>query len=300
MADGAAGKEALVALRAVADRAGAGRQAYQVLRYVWSHPANRRRRLRGVARATVFQLRGRVGQRTLTAIGRHGRMWAQLHYTAASKVLYANPPDWNEMQAWRRILRRGDLFLDVGSNVGSYALWAADAGAEVIAIEPSPDAATKLRENVGLNAFPITVLQCGLAAEPGRMTLTRGQDSNNHLMLDPVAVGDEIEVDTLDRVLGGRYAAGVKIDVEGAERLVLEGAGRALAEHRIGVLQLEWNELSERVLGDSRAPVAELLGRHGYVLRRPDPRGVLRETHVADTRGEDVFAVRPGHPALHT
>jgi FkbM family methyltransferase len=272
------------------------RRAWQVAGFVWTHPANRGDRVRALARAIAFQVRGRLGRRTLTPVGRNARMWSQLHHTAASKVVYANPPDWNEMQAWRRILRRGDLFVDVGSNVGSYALWAADAGAEVIAIEPGPEAVERLRENVRLNALPVTVLACGLAAEPGRMVLTSGNDTTNHLQMDPGAPGDVIDVDTLDRVLGARIAAGVKIDVEGAEQLVLEGAELALSEHRIGVLQVEWNLMSERVFGDSRAAVAEILARHGYTLMRPDEDGVLRPARVDPAGGgADVFAVAPGY-----
>jgi SAM-dependent methyltransferase len=146
-----------------------------VLRWTWNHPANRQRRLRSAARVITFQVRGRLGRRTLTTVGRRAQMWVALHETGGSKALYANPPDWNEMHAWRHILAPGDLFIDVGSNVGAYALWAADAGATVIAVEPSPIAAARLRENVALNQFQITVLQCGLSNEPGRMKLTRGR-----------------------------------------------------------------------------------------------------------------------------
>ncbi|MCW2506108.1 MAG: hypothetical protein JWO79_4392 [Actinomycetia bacterium] len=272
------------------------RQAWDVAGYVWTHPANRRSRVRSLARAVRFQVRGRLGGRTLTPVGEHARMWAQLHHTAASKVVYSNPPDWNGMQAWRRILRPGDLFIDVGSNVGSYALWAADGGAEVVAIEPSPGTADRLEENVRLNTLPITVLRCGLAAEPGRMTLTRGKDATNHLLLEPGAAGDEIEVRTLDEVLGDRTAIGVKVDVEGAERFVLDGGVRALAERRIRVLQLEWNLMSEQVFGDSREPVAAILGHHGYRLTRPDQQGILRPAIVDPAGGgSDVFAVAPGY-----
>jgi FkbM family methyltransferase len=224
-------------------------------------------------------------------------MWAELHCAAASKVVYANPPDWNEMQAWRRLLRPGDLFVDVGSNVGSYALWAADAGARVIAVEPGPDAANRLRRNVALNDFPIVVRECGLADRPGRLTLSSGHDTTNHLLLDAGAVGDSIEVDTVDNLLGDRFAIGVKIDVEGAERLVLDGARRALEERRIGVLQLEWNARSQRVLGEDRGPVAAILTKHGYELTRPDHRGVLRDTDATGADARDVFAVLPEYRA---
>jgi hypothetical protein len=100
-------------------------------------------------------------------------------------------------------------------------------------------------------------------------------------------------VDILDNLLGDRCAAGVKIDVEGAERLVLEGASRALAERRIGVLQLEWNAMSQRVLGESRASVADLLARHGYRLARPDHHGLLQPTQAVPVSTRDIFAVAP-------
>jgi len=269
------------------------RQTRQVLTYTWSHPANRGRQLSSIIRAARFQIRGRIGLRTLTTVGDQGRMWVELHCAAASKVVYANPPDWEEMHAWRRILKPGDLFVDVGSNVGSYALWAGDLGAEVIAIEPSPDAARRLRENVSLNNFPITVRQCGLADRQGRLTLSTGEDSTNHLLLSPDAVGDTIEVDTLDNVLGDRFAVGVKIDVEGAERLVLDGARRALEQQRIGVLQIEWNARSSRVLGEDRRPVAAILTKYGYQCARPDHLGVLHDTDVSGVNSRDMFAVLP-------
>ena len=94
----------------------------------------------------------------------------------------------------------------------------------------------------------------------------------------------------MDNVLGDRTADGVKIDVEGAERLVLEGAQRCLAEHRIRMLQLEWNEMSQPMLGEDRAPVARLLLDHGYRLFRPDRAGDL-ESLDDNGFGPDVFAL---------
>jgi hypothetical protein len=106
-------------------------------------------------------------------------------------------------------------------------------------------------------------------------------------------VGDTIEVDTLDNILGNRFAVGVKIDVEGAERLVLDGARRALEQRRIGVLQIEWNARSRSVLGEDRGPVAAILAGYGYQFARPDRLGVLRDTEVSGVSSRDMFAVLP-------
>lgn len=276
------------------------RRAASVLHYVYTHPANRRQKGRALARAVRFQVEGRLGKRTIVPIGHGMRMWAVRHHTASSKVAYANPPDWPEMQAWRRLLRVGDLFVDVGSNVGSYALWAADLGAQVIAVEPDDEAAHLLEENVALNpGARIEILPCALAHAPGVMSFTEGLDTIGHLL--PNGGGRQVEVRTLDEVLAGRTAAGVKIDVEGAERLVLEGAMRSLAGRRIKALQLEWNDLSTRVLGEDRNPVAAILQRNGYRLFRPDDNGGLRPVEQVSF-GDDLFAVlsEPGDRRART
>jgi FkbM family methyltransferase len=52
-------------------------------------------------------------------------------------VMYANPPDLPEMLVWRRALRDDGLFVDVGANAGTYTLWAAELGTEIIALEPA-------------------------------------------------------------------------------------------------------------------------------------------------------------------
>ncbi|SCG60868.1 FkbM family methyltransferase [Micromonospora halophytica] len=269
------------------------KDAHQVLRFVWRHPANRERRLHAVGRAVRFQVRGRLGLPTVTPIGTGARLWAEIHQSGASKVVYANPPDWAEMRVWRSILRPDSLFIDVGSNIGAYALWAAESGAEVIAVEPDADAAARLRRNIALNGFPIEVLNCALAAEPGTMSLTVGRDCTNHLVMNGSEQGRAVTTRTLDDIIGDRYVTGVKIDVEGAERLVLDGAERALAERRIRVLQLEWNEQSRSTLGEDREPVAATLRRHGYHLTRPDADGRLVPTDPSGY-GEDLFAVVDG------
>ena len=100
---------------------------------------------------------------------------------------------------------------------------------------------------------------------------------------------------TIDSVIGDGVAAGMKVDVEGFEIEVLRGCERALSEHRIKLIQLEWNSTSKTAVGTDRAPVADLLGTHGYSLWRPDAEGTL--VPMADMNfGPDVFA-RPADVA---
>ena len=213
--------------------------------------------------------------------------------------MYANPLEWPEVHCWRRVLREGDLFVDIGANIGVYSIWAIELGASVVAVEADPEAAGMLRENLRLNGYEqcARVVEAAVADRPGTMRFTTDLGVENHLVLDDAATGPlrEVPVTTLDSLLGDRSAAGAKIDVEGAEALVLQGARRALAEGRIALIHLEWNSCSQALLGCDRSPIVGLLQEYGYRLYRPDMEGVLHP--LVDTGpGPDVFATRAVMP----
>lgn len=267
-----------------------------VLGYIWCHPANRGRRIRAIVRAFGFQVKGRLFHHpSIARVGTDGKILCHLHSSGASSVLYANPPDFSEMRLWRELLGDESLFLDVGSNVGSYAIWAGDCGADVWAFEPDLGAFQRLAENIRLNKFDIRAHNIALGRDIGTMPFTVGLDTTNRFALDNCQRDvQQVEVDTIDRILGDRSARGVKIDVEGGERLVLEGALRALSEHRIDVLQIEWNSMSQGTLGETREPIAALLTAAGYILFRPTERGLETISQSeAGGYGSDLFAASP-------
>ncbi len=274
---------------------------------VWHHPANCGRRPLAFVRWATFHVRGRVlHRRTLTPIGDHSVIWADLGVVSTIRVVVGNPPDWAEMRAWRRLLRPGDIFVDVGASAGLYTLWAADLGADVIAVEPDPTARALLEKNLSLNRYSVEVVPAALAALPGRMAFTTTRGTMNHLVPgrregtpldDPRRPTTHVGVRTLDEILAGRSARGVKIDVEGAERLVLDGATVALAQGRLPFIQLEWNRLSLRTLGEGRGPVTKQLVGYGYQFFRPDPDGRLHPTDAGQF-GPDMFAVLGDQPFL--
>lgn len=268
----------------------------RVLAYIYAHPANKHRRFCSLVRAAAFQFRGRVlGRPTIVRVGRRMQMEVPLHATGGSKAVYANPPDWHEMQAWRLLLHPGDLFVDVGSNVGLYSLWAADCGATPIAIEPDPRNADRTRDNLLRNHLEGEIHQCALADKSGTTRFTTGMDTMNHLVAQDNGAGSHpVAVRTLDEILAGRHARGAKVDVEGAERLVLDGGQETLRTQRVDVLQLEWNLQSVAQLGEDRSVVAEMLRDYGYILCEPDPNSFsLKPIEDPDPRDADVFAVAP-------
>jgi FkbM family methyltransferase len=258
-----------------------------LVRHVWTHPANSGQRPAALLRLLSYQATARLlGRRGVARLGDRSRVWVDLHSTAAAAVLYANPPDLPELTAWRRLLRPGELFVDVGANIGTYTVWAAELGAEVIAVEPAAEAFARLEENLTLNGYRARTVRAAAGASPGTARFSVGRGSANRL--DPLGAG-QADVVTVDSLIGDRVIAGMKVDVEGFELDVLRGCARALAGNRIRMIQLEWNMASLAALGTDRQPVAELLAGHGYTLCRPQPDGRMRP--VTDTRyGPDMFA----------
>lgn len=135
-----------------------------------------------------------------------------------------------------RSLRPGDVFIDVGANVGAFSLLAADVvgdAGKVIAIEASPRIASALRANIDLNpplARRIDVVEAAVADSPGTLTIHSGPAKNlgKTTLLVERGEGAEavVRADALPALVDHRWirsARLIKIDVEGAERAVLAG-----------------------------------------------------------------------------
>ena len=151
-------------------------------------------------------------------------------------------------EAMKRLLAPGEVFYDVGANVGFFALAGArhvgPSGA-VYAFEPVPDNAAAIRAGAELNGFAnVEVIEkaAGRAAGGDRLLLVEDL-SWSHLESQgshPRATGTlEIEIVAIDDlVAAGRVPPPqlVKIDVEGAELDVLEGMRKTIEEHRPAIV----------------------------------------------------------------
>jgi len=131
-------------------------------------------------------------------------------------------------------LEPGTVFVDVGANIGTYALYAARRGARVVAIEANPETAAKLSYNVAANAAEmIEVVETAIGAEEGCLALW-SEPSNRGFatLVKELTTGEwagdwrplKVKVRPLARVLAERDLARadvLKVDVEGFEDRVL-------------------------------------------------------------------------------
>lgn len=166
------------------------------------------------------------------------------------------------------VLRQGDLFMDVGANVGSYTVLATGgAGARSIAVEPIPATFKNLQANVLLNGLSDrTDLHCvGLSHERSYIKFTADLDTVNHVMTDDEeGPAVRIPVLTMDELLDGQVPAVIKIDVEGHELAILQGARKTLSDSRVIAVVMEINGSGARYgVGDDE--LLSMMAGYGYV-----------------------------------
>jgi FkbM family methyltransferase len=163
-----------------------------------------------------------------------------------------------------RSLQAGDLFVDCGANVGFFSLLAATRGAEVIAFEPNPACHSKIMENSKLNGTNIDARMLALSNRKGAADLhiERSDNVGGGTLRSVSGEALGIFLDTLDSQLNGRVPTLVKIDVEGAEIELLEGARHMLESGPRIVLEV--SEFSLTQLGGSKDRLFELMSDYGY------------------------------------
>ena len=204
-----------------------------------------------------------------------------------------------------RLMRPGMTVVDAGAHAGQYTLLAAKRlgpGGRVIAFEPNPEALRRLRRNIRANRFEdrVTIHERALGDTNTTMVLHASDDDLNlggaSLLPQPNAPSTiEVMCSRLDDVIGEERIDVMKVDVEGFESQVLEGARGALGLHR-PIVQFEVNGLTVGSSGWT-APAIEALRSLGYGIYVPVPASGDRwRLAPFDPRVDPVLTKERGSP----
>lgn len=249
----------------------------KTLRWLARHPLTRRRLIPALADLVRWQVGSRlVPGPVLVPLVDGARLAIEPGMRGATGAVYSGLHEFEDMAFVLHCLRPGDLFVDVGANVGSYAiLAAAAAGADVLALEPGAVAFKRLRTNVMVNdvAGRVRTVQAAVGDRVGRARITSDADTMNQVAEAPGLMErptDEVPLVTLDSVLEGEKPAVIKIDVEGYEAFVLRGAERTLNDPGLLAWVVEVNDAC-RAFGDSEDAFVRNMGARGFQPFAYDP-----------------------------
>ena len=220
---------------------------YQTFRIIYHHPLTRTKRVAAFKRWLRWQFGSRISiGNTVVAFVDETRLLVAPGMTGATGNIYCGLHECHDMGFVLHFLREADLFLDVGANIGSYTILASGAvGAETISFEPVPSTFQRLTDNIYLNRLvsQVTLLNVAVGSVEGELEMMADRDTINRVVSGEVYTGTKIKVPvvTLDKILKGRIPKLIKIDVEGFESLVIQGAENTLKNANLEAIIMELN-----------------------------------------------------------
>ena len=208
----------------------------ETLRFILHHPMNKGRPIAALARFASWQIRSRLQDEVVVDWIDGAKLAVRRGMTGATGNIYCGLHEYVDMRFVLDKLNPGDLFVDIGANVGSYTVLASKVrSARTIAVEPDPDTSKALRRNIEVNELgdKVHVIEAALGAIEGKVSFTVGLDTVNRVASLADARTRHVPLRTLDDILRGEVPKLIKIDVEGFEAQVFEGATKTLGDSRL-------------------------------------------------------------------
>lgn len=239
------------------------------IKFITSHPLNRQNKLSSIIRFAKWQVGSRLVPGAISYDWINGaKFLVKTGETGLTGNVYTGLHEFTDMGFLLHFLRSEDLFVDVGANVGSYTILAcAVIGANGVAFEPVPSTYNRLVENMRLNRLDEKV-KCenkGVGDDEGIVAFTSDFDTTNHALASGESGENvlHIQVVTLDLVLKDRCPSLIKIDVEGYEKAVLEGARETLTKKSLHAVIMELNGSGSRY-GYDESLILEFMFEFGF------------------------------------
>jgi FkbM family methyltransferase len=268
---------------------------------LFQHPINKKNRFSSIVRYLKWQTGSRLlGAPVIYPWVNDCKFIVSKGDTGFTGNIYSGLHEFTDMAFLLHYLRKEDLFADIGANIGSYTILAgAVVGASTYSFEPVPATYSRLVQNIEINHLGERARSkmCAVGAKADILRFTTDHDTVNHVVADNEVAENVIEVpiDSLDNLLSDRWPNFLKIDVEGFESQVLEGAENLLRSPKVQAVIIEVNGSGNRYdIHDSE--VIKKLENCGFEPHTYDPfsREIKRVDESNGYNGNIIFLNDPG------
>lgn len=230
--------------------------------------------------------------------------------TVLSKRIYEGF-ETEEIDFVNAFLKEGDIFFDIGANIGLFSLIAAKKVGEqgkVYAFEPSPKTFARLKDNVEVNKLQnVFSFNLGLSDKKEKLKLNVSEDGfdawNSFAKLDDINYQKVVEVDvcTLDEFIFDNQIEKIdliKLDVEGWEKFVLNG-GKAFLNAHSPIVMVEFTDSNTFSAGYHVQELYDILQGWGFEWYRYENKELVREIKKLYYPYDNLFAIKDLNSVLN-
>jgi FkbM family methyltransferase len=212
--------------------------------FVLKHPSNRGAKFSALLRVLRWQIASRLMPSFIALpYFNNTYLFAKKGMTSATSAWYCGLYEFEEMSFLSDYIKKDDLFVDIGANIGVYSILAASMGAKVIAIEPMPSTYETLKKNVSFNNFDnlVDTFNIAISDKKEKLNFSNDLDALNHVLLQNEDYSNSINISAcrLDEILNERIPKFIKIDVEGFETKVFKSAKQVFANNNLKCVIIE-------------------------------------------------------------
>ncbi len=182
----------------------------------------------------------------------------------------------DQLEAFLTLLRNDDVLYDIGASVGAWSIPAAakSTAGKIISFEPDPENQLCLRANYELNGLNnYQIMPIALGDKPGELELfTAGAYAASPSLkpVNKISSSIKVKIETVDDLLARReipLPTVVKIDIEGAEMMALQGMANLLrSNQKPRALVLELHPLFLPAFDTSLTAIFKFLIENGYQI----------------------------------
>jgi FkbM family methyltransferase len=267
------------------------------------HPAYRNHKLRSWVRLARWRIQCLCGIPASIPLAR----WSACFFLPprwggeGTAMIYVFRDEYErELMFLDRLVRPGHVVIDAGASCGIYTVAAGKLvgpDGRVIAVEPAPRSAETLRRNVALNELDriVVVHEAALSREVGHARLYQpswGPVAASIAVVEaegiPFTEVDTVSIDSIVEEQELERLDFVKLDIEGAEKLALQGAQRAIARWHPSFV-FEMNPGATSSAGGHSGDVWDFLAAEGYELLCMSGSGSLDLVDSAPEAGKWAF-----------
>ncbi len=252
--------------------------------------------LKGLRRRLVWHLHWAVSEKPLV-VPFAGNLKIGLPQSGSGAAIYYqgfSEPDTADLI--RRFLRPGMVMVDIGAHLGEYTLLAAQAVGErgqVHAFEPQPKLMAAVRHNISLNGLTnVTVNQSAVSdrTDPLEFEILREPSMSSIRKRETLERGTQL-MQVPSTTLDGYWQQSlpidlIKVDVEGAEKFVLEGAQSLMASSTAPTWVFEYAPRAYADFNYKPQELLSLLTQQGYHIWEYQGMGTIVPFDPTQARAE--------------